>query len=362
VHVVEADCYGNVLFIESLYTFVLWAAHQSDNDMLFSRLHHHHLVSGLPRINTNGDPVYDRCRLRSNNVSGIIKESAIAHGFSPSNFSTKSCRVTAVTSAHRVNQGLHSPQEVARACGHASVSSNQLYNRRSLDDVQHPLRFLEPEGGGNIFPHSSLVLQSSLQSRTSVDCTSSSSCGCEKCYFPRAQEGEVATQKPLATKRRITPQLMSTELAGTTSERDRQSRLEDVIERFEPAASVQHRGFMRQPELRKAIEEGLSTPDPSDSESEGSSRTVPPAFTSLRDMRPEQEERQQLRMSKAARLARDHVHISSSFSLSSAQGRGSTTIVPATGESTQLRGSDATAATSSTSRRLRADQSQQSTI
>jgi len=129
------------------------------------------------------------------------------------------------------------------------------------------------------------------------------------------------------TKRRIKPQLISHEVllsVRNVAEKENQSRQDDVIDRWEPTANVHYRGAMLQPKWRQAIEYGLPTPEPSDSEAEFDNSgnemvTDQPAFTSLRDMRPAQDKRQRLRMFKAAQQRNQQQPISKRISSSSSQ-------------------------------------------
>ena len=124
-------------------------------------------------------------------------------------------------------------------------------------------------------------------------------------------------------RRRIIPQLISKEVRSVRpAEKEYQSRQEDMIDRWEPTANVHYRGAMLQPNWRQAIFNGLPTPEPSsDSESDTSGNEqlpVQPAFTSLRDMRPEQDNRQRLRM-EARRQQHSHAldHSSTILAVSS---------------------------------------------
>lgn len=102
-------------------------------------------------------------------------------------------------------------------------------------------------------------------------------------------------------KRRITPTLIYSGVRPSAENSiERQSRQDDVIDRWEPTAAVQLRSSMTEPAWRRAIIEGCPTPKLSDSESESEAGFhVPSAFTSLRDLRPAQEERQRQRMTRS---------------------------------------------------------------
>jgi hypothetical protein len=143
----------------------------------------------------------------------------------------------------------------------------------------------------------------------------------------KKEEVTTNTKTKTKTKRRIKPQLISHEVllsVRNVAEKENQSRQDDVIDRWEPTANVHYRGAMIEPKWRQAILNGLPTPEPSDSEAEFDNSgnevvTDQPAFTSLRDMRPAQDKRQRLRMSKAAQQRNQQQPISKRISSLSSQ-------------------------------------------